>query len=88
MQSRTLNEKSFVFNSAKVVLYNNFFSDETKQMQQGCLIKGPKMQCILSMQNKILKCIKQTNKALNQKDLSIDYETKLITGLRSTLLVM
>lgn len=41
--------------------------------------------CTLSMWNKILQCINRTNKALQQKDLSIDCGTKLIAGLRSTL---
>ncbi|GIY98064.1 hypothetical protein CEXT_306991 [Caerostris extrusa] len=41
--------------------------------------------CSLSIGNKITQFINRTNKALQQEDLSIDYGTKLIAGLRSTL---
>lgn len=41
--------------------------------------------CTLSVWNKLLQCIDRTNKALQQKNISIDLATKLINGLRCTL---
>ena len=41
--------------------------------------------CTLSVWNKILQCIERTNKALQRKDISIDYATKLIQGLCGTI---
>ncbi|XP_023239044.1 uncharacterized protein LOC111637713 [Centruroides sculpturatus] len=65
---------------------NDFSNPEVVSNAKSLILQiNYKFICTLSIWNKILQCIDRTNKALQQKDLSIDCETKLIAGLLGTL---